>query len=311
NALTRSHSLSLPCPAGAKALDGAASGRVMVRPASPRHRVGGVGDGLGGAHPNPLLRRCREEMGWSQEHTAVELRRLAEADEGRSAGVTGNMICKWEKGEKKPSLRYQRLLRVLFGRTAAELGFGSDDERPAPAGPPPYVNQYDPPSEPLLPSGTDVERRAFLRLMAAASGAAMMPTLAGQPWERLSAALRRSAHVDGALVDDMVHRTAGFYGLEERVPARSLLPGVVRQVGNLTQLLEASPPSAFRRQLISTAGEAAALAGWLCFDSNDHAAARAYYNVAVEAAREADDQALSGPVGVRTRLSELSPQSRE
>lgn len=242
--------------------------------------------------PNPLLRRCREEMGWSQEHTAVELRRLAEADEGRSAGVTGNMICKWEKGEKKPSLRYQRLLRVLFGRTAAELGFGSDDERPAPAGRPLYVDQYDPSSEPLSPSGTDVERRAFLRLMAAASGAAMMPTLSGQPWERLSAALHRSAHVDGALVDDMVHRTAGFYGLEERVPARSLLPGVVRQVGNLTQLLEASPPSAFRRQLTSTAGEAAALAGWLCFDTNDYAAARAYYNVAVEAAREADDQAL-------------------
>lgn len=209
--------------------------------------------------PNPLLRQCREEMGWSQEHTATELRRLAEADEGRSAGVTGNMICKWEKGEKRPSLRYQRLLRVLFGRTAAELGFVPDEERWAALGPPPRDNHYDRPLEPHSPSGTDVERRAFLRLMAAASGAAMMPTLAGQPWERLAAALHKSAHIDGALVDDLVHQTAGFYGLEERVPTRSLLSGVVRHVGNLTQLLETSPPSAFRRQLTSTAGEAAAL----------------------------------------------------
>ena len=55
--------------------------------------------------PNTRLRLSREERGWSQERLATEIRRFSVIHEGREAGVTGNMICKWEKGDKKPSLR--------------------------------------------------------------------------------------------------------------------------------------------------------------------------------------------------------------
>jgi hypothetical protein len=47
-----------------------------------------------------------------------------------------------------------------------------------------------------------------------------------------------------------------------------------------------------RRELASAAGETAALAGWLAFDMNDTPAALSYYRVAIEAAREADDDGL-------------------
>lgn len=255
--------------------------------------------------PNVRLRTCREERGWSQERLATEIRRFSVIHEGREAGVTGNMICKWEKGDKKPSLRYQRLLRALFDRSSAELGFVDDDSNTglaAVAGLPArnlrdivsggtVVVQSD--SDPAA-GGVPVERRGFLRLFAAAGGAAVVPMAASEeaPWERLSAVLRRRATVTPELAEELSRLTAGLYGLEERVPARVLMHRVSGHLGTLTQLLESSGRSPVRRELASTAGETAALAGWLSFDMNDVPSALAYYRVAVEAAREAEDNAL-------------------
>ncbi len=236
--------------------------------------------------PNTRLRTCREERGWSQERLATELRRFAVMHEGREAGATGNMICKWEKGDKKPSLRYQRLLRALFHRTAGELGF-IDDETVSRLGVDTEARRA-----PGLPQ-TSVERRSFLRMVAAAGGVAVAPvTPDAEPWERLSAALRQQTAVTPPTVEDLSARTAGLFGLEERVPARALMARVTTQLTTLSQLLETSPRSTVRRNLTITAGEVAALAGWLAFDMRDNTCALAYYRVALEAAREANDNAL-------------------
>ncbi|MDT3445312.1 MULTISPECIES: helix-turn-helix transcriptional regulator [unclassified Pseudofrankia] len=278
--------------------------------------------------PNGRLRTCREEKGWSQERLAVELRRFAVLHEGREAGVTGNMICKWEKGDKKPSLRYQRLLRALFHRSSAELGFIDDDPSTGVSAPgmtagilgiadvvDPHVvstmatnssrNHVDPTSPIVLRADEDVhgipvERRGFLRMMAA-GGVAVVPIGAAvatagaadeAPWDRLSAALSQRSPVTPELAHQLSQHTAGLFGLEERVPARTLLGRVTGHLSTLTQLLESTTRSPIRRELASTAGETAALAGWLAFDMNDSASALAYYRVAIEAAREADDPAL-------------------
>ncbi len=236
--------------------------------------------------PNTRLRTCREERSWSQERLATELRRFAVIHEGREAGVTGNMVCKWEKGDKKPSLRYQRLLRALFHRSSGELGF-IDDETMTRVRTDPEAGR-----DPGQPQ-TSVERRSFLRMVAAAGGVAVTPvTFDTEPWDRLSAALRQQAVVTPSIVDDLSARTAGLFGLEERVPARALMDKVTTHLVTLSRLLETSPRSAVRRDLAATAGEAAALAGWLAFDMRDNTRALAYYRVAVEAAREADDNAL-------------------
>jgi hypothetical protein len=268
--------------------------------------------------PNARLRTSREERGWSQERLATELRRFAVAHEGREAGVTGNMICKWEKGDKKPSLRYQRLLRALFNRSSVELGFVDDAASmasmanmasggmSAPSSGTSHV--MDAGTIPGADGGAElvlraagaadgspipVERRGFLRLVAAAGGVAVVPaTTTGEPWERLSSALRQQSPVTPALVDELARRTAGLYGLEERVPARSLMNRVTTHLDALSQLLESGARSPVRRELASTAGETAALAGWLAFDMNDMPTALSYYRVAVEAAREADDDGL-------------------
>jgi len=278
--------------------------------------------------PNGRLRMCREEKGWSQERLAVELRRFAVLHEGREAGVTGNMICKWEKGDKKPSLRYQRLLRALFHRSSAELGFIDDDPTSGMTAPgiaagilgiadvvDPHVvstvatnspgNRADAVSPIVLRADEDargipVERRGFLR-MVAAGGVAVVPISAAAPaagaadeapWDRLSAALRQRSPVTPELAHQLSQHTAGLFGLEERVPARTLLGRVAGHLCTLTQLLESTTRSPIRRELASTAGETAALAGWLAFDLSDHPSALAYYRVAIEAAREADDPAL-------------------
>lgn len=165
--------------------------------------------------------------------------------------MTGNMICKWEKGDKKPSLRYQRLLRALFGRSSVELGFVDDEALPsvagsmqngmgrsiaaaAPGGPQQMGREVGPGGALVLQADADVidsngipvERRDFLRLFAAAGGVAVVPLATPSdtpPWERLSAALRRRASVTPELAEELGQRTAGLYGLEERVPARVLM----------------------------------------------------------------------------------------
>ncbi|MBL7502347.1 helix-turn-helix transcriptional regulator [Frankia sp. CNm7] len=318
--------------------------RVSARPAAPEAGAAGPGAPKPGPAeqeptapaptrtPNGRLRLCREEKGWSQERLAVELRRFAVLHEGREAGVTGNMICKWEKGDKKPSLRYQRLLRALFHRSSAELGFIDDD--PAINLAPPgltapilgIADVVDPQAGNTMATssagtnvasnapivlraadeadlrGIPVERRGFLRMMAA-GGVAVVPVGAAAalttaaasdeaPWDRLSAALRHRSPVTPELAQQLSQQTAGLFGLEERVPARTLMARVTGHLCTLTQLLEATTRSPIRRELASTAGETAALAGWLAFDLRDNASALAYYRVAIEAAREAEDPAL-------------------
>lgn len=238
--------------------------------------------------PNTRLRGCRQERGWSQERVAAELRRLAAEREGRAAAVSGNMVCKWEKGDKKPSLRYQRLLRVLFQRSAADLGFVDEDEAP----------------EPVAPGdGPSSEWRALLSLVTTAGGAPTLGQPGPPPWATLSAALRRPVTLRPSRLDELRLRTAGLYGLEERVPARALMPRVTDHLATLSRLLETTPVSGHRRELASIAGESAALAGWLAYDLGDHQGALAYYQVALEAADEGADAALAACVlGYRSYL---------
>ncbi|WP_047222827.1 MULTISPECIES: helix-turn-helix transcriptional regulator [Protofrankia] len=247
--------------------------------------------------PNIRLRNCREERGWSQEQLAMELRGFAVSREGREAGVTGNMICKWEKGDKKPSLRYQRLLGALFQRTSGELGFIENDTAGATGatnivGTVGDIAAGPRPEHASGPSRPGAEQRPFLRLVAAAEDATTASPGARPPWERLSAALRQQAVATPSVVDSLSARTAGLFGLEERVPAHRLIERVTAHLAALSRLLEAAPRSAVRRALAVTAGETAALAGWLAFDMRNSAHARAYYHVAAEAAQEAGDDAL-------------------
>src|SRR5438132_14130274 len=61
--------------------------------------------------PNPLLRRVRQERGWTQKGVADHI--------GAPNDV---MVTRWERGTTQPSAYYVEKLCLLFGKSASELG---------------------------------------------------------------------------------------------------------------------------------------------------------------------------------------------
>lgn len=248
---------------------------------------------------NSLLRMQRELRGWSLEDVASGLHRVAASTDGGEPGVDATMVSRWERGIRKPRPRYVRLLCRLFEMPADELGLV---ERADLAQRPGQVHKGLMTGTPGL--GTeldDMERREFIRKLAAATvGTVVLPPavepLGPAPWEALSRALKRPAGIDSSAVSHLETRTAGLHQLEMRIPSRQLADGVASHLNLLAHLLEFAAPMGLRRRLAATAGETAVLAGWLAFDVHDGSRARAYYEVAREAALEAGDGALTACV---------------
>lgn len=142
-------------------------------------------------------------------------------------------------------------------------------------------------------NGTPVRRRDLLTL-AAQLGAttALDPDI----WERLSRALTRPGTVDETLVREMEARSAGFYLLEEIVPAHTVLKVLtahLREVSTLLAGTTVGPDGELRRRLITAAGESSLLAGWSAAALGDSGAARNLYDTAIKAADEARDPAIT------------------
>jgi tetratricopeptide (TPR) repeat protein/transcriptional regulator with XRE-family HTH domain len=74
---------------------------------------------------NRLLRYQREQRGWTQARLAEELYQRCEDDSrpGARGEINAKMIGAWERGEHVPSSYYQEKLRLLFAKSAEELGF--------------------------------------------------------------------------------------------------------------------------------------------------------------------------------------------
>jgi transcriptional regulator with XRE-family HTH domain len=245
---------------------------------------------------NARLRRARDARGWSQREAADQLQRLMASHGETQVGVDENTIGRWERGARKPEPRYRRYLCLLYGKLAHELGFVEDPEPPGGESLLPSEQDDPPILYDLWSSVMDVARRAFLRQAAVVAGAVAvtkpLELLDRQPWEQLSIALQRTAAVDPAMVDRLEETTGEFYRTEEQMPARELLGGVLQHLARLVHHLQGSPPGPYRRRLTRSAGETAALAGWLSFELGDGPATRGYYDAALDAAKETDDRAL-------------------
>ena len=97
--------------------------------------------------PNLRLQEHRTRLDLTQEAVAEELARLAWVHHRMRVGVNADMVGKWERGEKRPSKLYRRLLCLLYQATEEELG--------------------------LRGPTSDVNRRDFLRQSALAGAAAL------------------------------------------------------------------------------------------------------------------------------------------
>lgn len=214
-----------------------------------------------------LIRLQRTQRGWSQDRLLRELRAAASRVGEGEIGATVPMISRWENGRRKPDDRYQRLLDRAF------------------------TDSLDPTSDRWE---HEMQRRAFLR-NAGVAGLALLggATVTEEPWQRLSAALRRPGRTDAGTVGDLEAVTVSFQELYQRVSPHALLAPVRSHMTTLTRLLEGGgQPDRLRRRLASLAGETAILMGWLSSDDGDHATAQALYQTAVDAAQEAHDSAL-------------------
>ena len=189
---------------------------------------------------NLRLQEHRTRLDLTQEAVAEELARLAWVHSGMRVGVNADMVGKWERGEKRPSKLYRRLLCLLYQATEEELGLR-------------------------------VNRRDFLR-HSALTGAALLVfsdwlSRAGatEASDRLAWMLEQPSRVELATVSDMEAITAAHRRSYRQLSVHALLPQTESQFQAVTELLQRQQPLKLRQRLIATAGETAMLAGTLRF----------------------------------------------
>ena len=143
-------------------------------------------------------------------------------------------------------------------------------------------------------NGTAVKRRDLLALAAQLGAGVALEQSA--VWERLADAFTRPGALNETVVRELEARSAGFYLLEEIVPAQVALKVLtvhLREVSTLLSGRASDPDDELRRRLIVAAGESSLLAGWSASALGDSAAARNFYDTAVKAAGEARDPAIT------------------
>lgn len=212
--------------------------------------------------PNLVLREIRTRLRLSQDEFATRVRQAGQRL-GEPNDCNKRLVQRWESGEHATCRPvYQRALQEATGQRFEELGFAPDESAP-------------------------VDRRSFVAAgILATSGVAL-----AEPFDRLRRALQFPARLDVAAVDLLETATADHFTQEEQMPARLL----VRHVGahvDLLSLLLAGSSERNRARLAVLAGESAALAGWLAYDTGDLAGARGYWQTALDAARHANDGPL-------------------
>jgi transcriptional regulator with XRE-family HTH domain len=126
------------------------------------------------AIPNLRLQDYRRRLDLTQEQVADELRRLAWEHFGVRVGVDGQMVSKWERGEKRPSRFYRQLLCLLYSMTEEQLGLRVLEVVST------VEDGYDRLEEPVDASEDGLKRRQLLGTAAALGAAVMLPDWLGQ-----------------------------------------------------------------------------------------------------------------------------------
>ncbi|MFN2497179.1 MAG: helix-turn-helix domain-containing protein [Pseudonocardiaceae bacterium] len=260
--------------------------------------------------PRPSgLRDARRDQGWTQEEAADQLARLAWLRRRERVGVNADMIAKWERGEKNPSARYRELLCLLYGATPEYLGIARTMRgkvSPSPeavslptteqslvdalGGAAALLDQLGPAGGILRARMFDkwkedmMQRRAYLRLLG------LMPAATALSSAAESARRSRSGKPTPDTVRDMEELADQYQALYHSTAPAALLTPVAAHLATLGDLLREDPEPPERRRLLTNRARVATLAGRLSFfDLQDPMSARAYYSLALEAAREAGD----------------------
>jgi tetratricopeptide (TPR) repeat protein len=208
--------------------------------------------------PNIRLQERRARAHLTQEAVAEELARLAWVHQGIRAGVNADMVGKWERGEKRPSKFYRRLLCLLYECLAEELGWWE-------------------------PAGTSELRRV--------GGLVVPPPGFGGRWPE------RPLHVSEATVHNLESVTAAYRRMYHTVAAHDLIDDVAQHAQTTAGFWRRTVDPELRRSLAAAASEITMLAGRMSFfDLGRPSQAEPYYQDALEAAQDAGDRPMQAVV---------------
>ncbi|MGH3807718.1 MAG: helix-turn-helix domain-containing protein [Pseudonocardiaceae bacterium] len=255
----------------------------------------------------PRLRELRTESGWTQQQLADKLNYFAWTHGQGRAAINADMVAKWERGVKGISPRYRALLCQLFGVTAEQLGF-------APA----VTSAPSRPSRDAESLVSMLDDAASLLDQLGAAGTALAPQMLSAWKDTVTSRRTMLGLLDPAATDPAGHARAAtatvtdFEQLAERYRAlhatadpAALLTPVAAHVRMVTAALGREDTAAQRRRLLRNLATVATLAGRLAYeDLGDVLSGRAYYSVAADSAREADDdQAAATGLGFSAQLA--------
>lgn len=132
------------------------------------------------------------------------------------------------------------------------------------------------------------DRRQVLQLGIGSVLSASLSSLGDEPFDRLRFAVR-TQRCDEATTAYLECATAELFTREEQAPAAVLREELARHVDLLARLIPTGATQTLRTRLSITAGEAAALAGWIAYDLDDARQACAYWQAALHACHNAVD----------------------
>jgi transcriptional regulator with XRE-family HTH domain len=227
--------------------------------------------------------------------------RLAEA-----VGVDARTVRDWEKGRQRPrTVRLVERIATALEVSQEELGLGSAVAAPTISLGPERVTlvlgasgrietrlgTVDPVEAAY--AGIGMDRRDFLGLIGTLLVA--LPGGGMETVERVTHALSSPRRrVDGPTVEAMEQLTTHLCQEAGRIPVHRLLPDARRHLELLVGLEPAFQPGAVQRRLVACIGRTARLiGGMMMWDLEDVAGAQAYHDIALRAAREAEDCELA------------------
>jgi len=168
------------------------------------------------------------------------------------------MVGKWERGEKRPSKFYRRLLCLLYECLAEELGWWE-------------------------PAESSELRRV--------GGLVVPPPGFGGRWPE------RPLHVSEATVHNLESVTAAYRRMYHTVAAHDLIDDVAQHAQTTAGFWRRTADPELRRSLAAAASEITMLAGRMSFfDLGRPSQAEPYYHDALEAAQDAGDRPMQAVV---------------
>ena len=224
-----------------------------------------------GAAPRRQMGVARRAAGHTQETLAALL------------GTDRTTVGRWERGLQTPQPSQRRLLAAALGISLDELDHLLESSRRA--------------AFPTARAGDGIDSATVVEPSAGTEGAEhdssrIFTEIMDLEVAELAATMR-PAGVSTAMFDHLERTVCRIHEQFARIPPTELLPIVNKHLRAVVRLLSSGQPIPRRRRLCSIAGHLAGQRAWLMFDLGFTDEAEAWYELALEPAREADDDPLA------------------